>query len=157
MYNYLSKLIIVALFVFVGVSFSLSANAQTITMPVLYNQQGNVVNMPNNGSSLSAGTYYTNNNGTGVVYYYGNGRYYDPATMTYWGSSVNPNGSSGSAISILDPNGFTPVTTGTYTTVTPGVPNTGAGGYATENWIILAVGTLIVLGLSYGATKFNTI
>ncbi len=153
MKNYFSKIIIVIAFVAITALSSLQVHAQTMSMPVFYDVNGNEVNTNNDGSFLQAGTYYRNSNGTGEVFYYGNGRFYDPSTMTYWGSEVNSTGASGVAISNLTPT-FAQDNSGVFT---PGVPNTGAGGQAVTNWLMLA-GVVLALGaVAYGITKQRTV
>ena len=94
-----------------------AASAQTTaTMPILYSQTGSAVNVASN-TSLSAGWYYLQSNGSSAsqVYYYGNGTYYNANTGQYGGSVGDPNGTAGVSLN--------------YTS-TPGIPNTGAGGAA---------------------------
>ena len=87
--------------------------------PVFYTQTGQALNPA--GSALNAGYYYLSN---GVqVYYYGNGTYYNPTTQTYGGMIF-----------------------GGVAVTTPTVPNTGAGGQATMNWLLLASSALVFLG-----------
>ena len=104
------------------------------TMPVLYNQSGMSVN--SGAGPLAAGYYYVNagpSQGGQQVYYYGNGTFYNATTMTYGGGVSDPNGTAGVMLNYSQP-------------VTPGVPNTGAGGMATTNWIVLSVATLALVG-----------
>jgi hypothetical protein len=153
MYKNFSKLIITTIIFAITLGFAVNANAQS-TMPVFYDQSGSQVDMNN----LQAGTYYRNNNGTGEIYYYGNNRYYDPSTMTFWEGNTNLT-QSFSQGGIY--GGGTPVTpgagTGNVNTVTPGVPNTGAGGEAVLNWSILAASILAILAVTYAATRQRTI
>jgi hypothetical protein len=165
MMNYVSKLIIVTALVAVTALGVSSVNAQSVTMPALYDQSGTQVNSANSTSRLQAGTYYLNNNGTNEVYYYGNGNYYDPRTMTYWGTNTNSNGAAGTGIinlsaSLAQTNtntntgntGTGDTTTGSDTTLTPGVPNTGAGGAALTNWLLL-IGSISALSLIVYASR----
>lgn len=131
-----------------GTTYYPGGSAAEATMPVLYNQSGQAMNVNTTGP-LAAGYYYLGTGGTHQVYYYGNGTYYDPSSGTYGGSAVNdPNGTSGVSLgysSAVTAPGY--VTSGSSNT--PGVPNTGAGGDATATWITLAISGLIVAG---GAT-----
>jgi hypothetical protein len=79
--------------------------------PVFYNAPNGTAANPG-GTPLNAGYYYASNGDQ--VYYYGNGTYYDPTTQTYGGQAF-----------------------GTSASLVPGVPNTGAGGMATETWLVL--------------------
>jgi hypothetical protein len=134
-----------------------------MTMPVLYDQSGNAVNT-GSGTTLSAGWYYTQpgGNASQQVYYYGNGTYYDPTTRMYGGSTQNPSGASGFVIPATGGTGTTGTGTGTGTTgtgtgtVTPGVPNTGAGGDALLNWmLLLSAAGLLGAGVVYASWKVN--
>ena len=118
---------------------SSGVHAQATTMPVLYDQNGTAVN--NSTTVLGAGYYYLNGSpaqGGHQVYYYGNGTYYDPATQSYGGSVSDPNGTAGVSLNYVAP------------TVTPGVPNTGAGGMAAYNWAVLIIsGLALVASATY--------
>lgn len=150
MINYISKLIIVTALVLATALSVLSVNAQTYTMPALYDQQGNQVNDADNTTPLNAGKYYLNSNGTNEVYYYGNGNYYDPRTLIYWGTQTYTNGAEGATIMNLSQS--IAQTNAGNTTVTPGVPNTGAGGAALTNWLML-IGGLSALSLIVYASR----
>lgn len=131
-----------------GTTYYPGGSAAEATMPVLYNQSGQAMNV-NTTTALPAGYYYLGTGGTHQVYYYGNGTYYDPSTGTYGGSAVNdPNGTAGVSLgysSAVTAPGYVTNANGSA----PGVPNTGAGGDATATWITLAISALIVAG---GAT-----
>ena len=104
------------------------------TMPVLYDGSGAAVNTGT--GNLTAGYYYLfggPSQGGRQVYYYGNGTYYDPVTMSYGGSVSDPYGTAGVTINLAQ-------------ATTPSAPNTGAGGYATSNWLILVAAALAVSG-----------
>lgn len=124
-----------------------AASAQTTTasgvqavMPVLYNANSQPVNVNTTGP-LAAGYYYLSTGAVQQVYYYGNGVYYNAATGVYGGSAVNnPNGTAGVAL------GYSTDVTSPTTVVTPGVPNTGAGGEAMATWITLIVAAVVVAG-----------
>lgn len=132
----------------------LAASAQTYTtttttsgvqavMPVLYNANGQAVNVNTTGP-LAAGYYYLGTGASQQVYYYGNGVFYNPSTGVYGGSAVyDPNGTAGVALGysteVTSPSSVT-------TTNTPGVPNTGAGGEATATWVTLILAALVVAG-----------
>ena len=127
-----------------SLAVGLSAHAQVAaTMPVLYDANGNTVNT--GVGPLPAGNYYLGGGpatGGHQIYYYGNGTYYDATTQTYGGSTSDPNGTSGAALNYATP------------TVTPGVPNTGAGGMAAYNWAILIVSGVVLAGaLAYIARR----
>lgn len=111
------------------------------TMITLYNSSGQPVNTVS-GTSLPAG-YYSTASGD-QIYYYGNGTYYDSTTGMYGGSVNDPTGLAGTYYY----NAPTPVTTGTY--VTPGVPDTGMGGEAGFNLLmLLASGLVFASGAVY--------
>ena len=118
----------------------------TAVMPTLYNQSGVPVNTTAN-SSLPAGWYYTAPNGAAgnQVYYYGNGTYYNPTTMTYGGSVSDPSGLSGVVLN--------------YSTAvqnTPGLPNTGFGGEAAAVWAVLILsGIVVIAGSAYLISNYN--
>lgn len=115
------------------------AQAQTATtavMPILYTSSGAPANT--NGGTLAPGYYFLAPGGE-QVYYYGNGTYYNPTTMTYGGSAGDPTGAAG-----------------TYTVSavsgTPGlqVPNTGAGGNALATYLTLAAALMVAgVGVVY--------
>ncbi|MDE2188166.1 MAG: hypothetical protein KGJ35_00350 [Patescibacteria group bacterium] len=129
---------IVALALTLAAGASAQTTYSTATMPVFYNQYGAQVNAGT--AALPAGTYYLAPNGTEMISYYGNGVYYEPGTGTYGGSSVN------------DPNGTAGVSLGYSSSVggTPGVPNTGLGGFATRNWLyLLFSGFAVLIGATY--------
>lgn len=121
----------------IGASSAVSVHAQVITTvtgnaPVLYNQAGMSVNP--NGGNLSAGYYYLKNGDQ--VYYYGNGIYYDPSSITqiYGGHLLDANGNL------------------VYHT-TPGAPNTGVGG-VTMTWLTLITSGIVALaGMAYLGTR----
>jgi hypothetical protein len=149
--NYVTKGVLIAVCAVVVLAAGMSGvQAQNVTgtlMPVLYDQSGDEVNTAS--GTLSAGWYYTQPSGNTnqQVYYYGNGTYYDPVTRTYGGSVLNPSGRAGFVITSTTPP---PIPT------TPGVPNTGAGGDALLNWLLLIsaaglVGAMIV----YASWKVN--
>ena len=49
---------------------------------------------------------------------------------------------------------FAQTTTTTGSSTTPGTPNTGAGGTATANWVVLgATGLVALAGIGYLATR----
>ena len=105
-------------------------------MPALYNSSGQQVNYGNT-TALPAGNYYLQTNQTGMVQYYGNGTYYDPSMGVYSGSAANDSiGRAGVALGYVVSSG---------TTVTPTVPNTGAGGDASVNWMLLIVSGMVVV------------
>ena len=112
---------------------SLASAQVASTMPALYNSNGAEVNA-SNAVALPAGTYYLGpSTSYDTVYYYGNGVYYDPATGTYGGSTSDSYGTAGANL------GYT--TTGTIATA----PNTGVGGSLVyDNWIVLAISSLVV-------------
>ncbi|MDE2037684.1 MAG: hypothetical protein KGI69_00455 [Patescibacteria group bacterium] len=119
-----------------------AADAQVqALMPALYNASGQEVNA-SNSSALPAGWYYLQSDAAAAskIYYYGNGVYYDPAIGLYGGSAVHdPNGTAGVALgyaaSVLIP---------------ASAPNTGAGGDASRQWLILLVsGLVMAAGASY--------
>jgi hypothetical protein len=119
------------------------------TMPALYNQFGQQVNNQN-VAPFAAGIYYLQPNQTGLVNYYGNGTYYDPSMGVYGGSAVNdPYGRAGVALGYVVSAG---------TTFTPTVPNTGAGGDASVNWMLFIVSGVAVVagGIYLGYTSKNT-
>lgn len=73
-----------------------TSTVSTIIMPALFNQNNSQVN--GGTGYLSAGYYYLGggpSSGAVQVYYYGNGTFYNPNTMTYGGSITNPNGTAG--------------------------------------------------------------
>jgi hypothetical protein len=137
--NSYMKTFLIALAFLVGVGGVSMVSAQSLaTMPVLYNQNGAAVNT--GAGSLIAGYYFLGGSqaqGGHQVYYYGNGTFYDPTTLTYGGSVRDPSGTAG-------------VNLGYGTTVTPGLPNTGLGGDAATNWIVLGIMALVaVSGVTY--------
>ena len=128
-------------FVFaVGLFARETAYAQTATMPALYNQNGAEVN--SGSGTLGAGYYYLGggpSQGGHQVYYYGNGTYYDATTQTYGGSVTDPNGTAGVVLNYAN-----------TTTTVPGVPNTGAGGQAASNWLVLLLaGAAFLVSTAY--------
>ena len=133
---------IIALLIIVGVSQTASAQfAQSPLSPVLYNQNGQVVNGFNSATgALIAGTYYTQ---TGVErYYFPNGTYYQPSAQLYGGTIVYPN-APGPAGVVVNPGVFT-----------PGVPNTGAGGNSMLMWSLLGLSAVVVVGgIAYTARR----
>ena len=130
------QLAVLAIVVGASLAIGLSVHAQVPSMmPVLYDQAGNPVNTGT--GTLGAGYYYLGggpSTGGHQIYYYGNGTYYDATTQTYGGSTGDPNGTSGAALNYVAP------------TVTPGVPNTGAGGMAAYNWTILILSGAVLAG-----------
>ncbi len=125
----------------VGAQTSASTEARSGVMPILYDVNGNAVNSSNVGS-LPTGTYYLDRDGDQPVSYTG-GVYYDPATNTYGGSIYNPTGRAGS----FSASGtVTPApTTGTGSTGSVGIPNTGVGDVG-ANWALLTFSGLAALG-----------
>ena len=122
-----------------GSSATSGSTGTSGSMPILYDQNGNQVNATN--GSIPAGYYYLNapqSQGGHQVEYYGNGTYYDPTTQTY-GGSINSNSSTGTSNS---------------SSVTPGAPNTGEGGMAAYNWLILGLSAAVFLGsVAFVATR----
>ena len=129
---------------------ALAVNAQTTdaVMPALYNQSGVEVNA--SGAIVpAAGWYYLDSNASAAskVYYYGNGVYYDPTAGIYGGSAVkDPNGTAGVdlgyAASVLSPSSVVTA------------PNTGLGGTAATNWLVLiASGLIMMAGATYVVGK----
>ncbi|MES2216476.1 MAG: hypothetical protein V4481_04245 [Patescibacteria group bacterium] len=94
--------------------------------------------LQNGVTPTTNGTYYST---TGVPLYYYNGSYFYPNTSTGGTSGGTSGGTTGN--------------TGTGgTSVTPGVPNTGAGGSSAVNWaILLASGLVAVGGVTYLARR----
>jgi hypothetical protein len=121
-----------------------SGTSYTGNMPELYMTQGGTVSNGAGSSALTPGWYYMQSGNR--VYYYGNGTYYDPVTQTYGGSVSNPNGTAGAyTYTVNNSSG-----SNAGTSVTPSVPNTGAGGDAPLNWfLLLASGTIAVGGALY--------
>ncbi len=113
-------------------AFAGLASAQTtttVTMPILYNADGQAVNT--SGGTLPAGTYYLASGEVGPVTYYGDGTYYNSAAGVFGGSVYNATGEAGT---------FTvPAMT---STASVGIPNTGAGGDAIGVWVTLAISAL---------------
>ncbi|MDE1975508.1 MAG: hypothetical protein KGI49_03310 [Patescibacteria group bacterium] len=120
--------------------------ATDAVMPALYNQSGQQVNSANT-TAVAAGWYYLNTNASAnsKVYYYGNGVYYDPTAGIYGGSAVK------------DPNGTAGVDLGyaaSVLTSSASAPNTGLGGNATTNWLVLIVsGLVMMVGATYVVGK----
>lgn len=136
-----TSIIAFAAFLAVSVSAIGSVSAQAAaTMPTLYNQYGVAVNVATN-TSLAAGTYYLapGDSAATQVQYYGNGMFYNPNTELYGGSVNDPNGTAGVILNYV-----------ASVENAPGLPNTGAGGYALAVWTTLIIsGTLAVAGLAY--------
>ena len=138
-FAYVAAMMLVAVFI-IGAQTS---HAQTLsTMPFLYNTNGDVVNSPGS-SPLAAGYYYVGGGPSQdgqEVNYYGNGVYYNMTTQTYGGSITDPNGTAGISINSVAPG-----------TPALGAPNTGAGGVATTNWLILIISGFAFVGsIFYG-------
>ncbi len=106
-------------------STTVAGSAATGGTPVFY-QNGTAVNP--GGTALPAGHYNLQNGQQ--VYYYGNGTYYDPSTGTYGGQVFT----SPTVLAVAGTS-----------TMSPGVPNTGAGGDATYT-ILGVIASLIIAG-----------
>jgi hypothetical protein len=78
-----------------GHGMAVGGQVSSASMPVLYDQNG--AEMNTNGGYLAAGYYFVNggvSTGGRQVYYFGNGTYYDAATMTYGGNTSNASGAA---------------------------------------------------------------
>lgn len=116
-------------------------------MPVLYSSTGTAMNTSGT-SSLGAGYYYLSPGGQ-QVYYFGNGTYYNPATGEYGGNIGNPTGRAGSYTATYYPVAQAPTQTVpgvADNSLTPGVPNTGAGGGSLAAWVTLVVSGVAMVG-----------
>ena len=125
-----------------------SASAQTAaTMPTLYNQYGQSVNVASN-TSLAAGWYYLAPGAVAStqVDYLGNGMYYNPTTQLYGGSVNDPSGTAGVALDYVS-----------SVENVPGIPNTGAGGEALAAWTLLVLSGMVAgAGIVYLAYARNS-
>lgn len=139
----ITSILTIAAFFAVNVAGLTSVSAQsTATMPVLYNQNGIAVNTTSN-TVLAAGWYYLAPGGAmaNQVQYFGNGTFYQPSNGTYGGSVGDPYGTAGVSLNYVLPS------------MTPSVPNTGAGGTSALTWVTLALSALVAAGgLAYLVT-----
>ena len=124
------KISLIALVALFSVGTAVTYAQMAATMPVIYNQNGMAINTGT--GYLPAGVYFlsTPSSTAHQIDYYGNGTFYDLTTQTYGGSVSNPNGTAGVTL--------------TYGTAV-GLPNTGNGGDALINWMILGVSSLIAI------------
>ena len=119
----------------VTLNYTTSVTAGGSTMPPLYNSSNTQVN--STSAYLPAGYYFLA--GGQQVYYYGNGTYYNATAGVYGGSVNNPNGLAGVSLGYV-----------ASASTVPGLPNTGAGGNALLNWMLLVASALVAsAGLSY--------